>query len=155
MPRPNTDNERKQFYSISEVAKIIGVNETALRFWEKEFKEINPRRSSRGVRFYSNEDLETIKLIHYLTKEKGLTLEGVRKRLRDNKAKENSTLEVLQRLKEIRSELLSIRNNIELIETKEAKARLKKGKEEKKEDPADTGNEDGGDDGTFTELSLF
>lgn len=133
MPRPNFDNERKQFYSISEVAKIIGVNETALRFWEKEFKEINPRRSGRGIRFYSNDDLETIKLIHYLTKEKGLTLEGARKRLKENRKKEASAMDVLQRLQEIRSELLAIRNNIELIETKaESVSKPQKNKAEEK-----------------------
>ena len=152
MPRPNFDNERKQFYSISEVAKIIGVNETALRFWEKEFKEINPRRSGRGIRFYSNDDLETIKLIHYLTKEKGLTLEGTRKRLKENRKKEASAMDVLQRLQEIRSELLAIRNNIELIETK---AESKKDKAEEKEAhqiPEDT-KEDGND--TLQTLTLF
>lgn len=152
MPRPNFDNERKQFYSISEVAKIIGVNETALRFWEKEFKEINPRRSGRGIRFYSNDDLETIKLIHYLTKEKGLTLEGARKRLKENRKKEASAMDVLQRLQEIRSELLAIRNNIELIETK---AESKKDKAEEKEAhkiPEDT-KEDGND--TLQTLTLF
>lgn len=152
MPRPNFDNERKQFYSISEVAKIIGVNETALRFWEKEFKEINPRRSGRGIRFYSNDDLETIKLIHYLTKEKGLTLEGARKRLKENRKKEASAMDVLRRLQEIRSELLAIRNNIELIETK---AESKKDKAEEKEAhqiPEDT-KEDGND--TLQTLTLF
>ena len=152
MPRPNFDNERKQFYSISEVAKIIGVNETALRFWEKEFKEINPRRSGRGIRFYSNDDLETIKLIHYLTKEKGLTLEGARKRLKENRKKEASAMDVLQRLQEIRSELLAIRNNIELIETK---AESKKDKAEEKEAlqiPEDA-KEDGND--TLQTLTLF
>ena len=152
MPRPNFDNERKQFYSISEVAKIIGVNETALRFWEKEFKEINPRRSGRGIRFYSNDDLETIKLIHYLTKEKGLTLEGARKRLKENRKKEASAMDVLQRLQEIRSELLAIRNNFYIIETK-AESKLDKADEkEAHQIPEDT-KEDGND--TLQTLTLF
>lgn len=127
MPRPNFDNERKQFYSISEVAKITGMNETTLRFWEKEFKEINPRRSGRGIRFYSNDDLKTIQLVQYLTKEKGLTLEGARKRLKENRGKEASAMDILQRLQNIRGELLAIRNNIELLETRDAApARQKK-----------------------------
>lgn len=152
MPRPNFDNERKQFYSISEVAKIIGVNETALRFWEKEFKEINPRRSGRGIRFYSNDDLETIKLIHYLTKEKGLTLEGARKRLKKNRKKEASAMDVLQRLQEIRSELLAIRNNIELIETKAESKKDKAEEKEARQIPEDA-KEDGND--TLQTLTLF
>lgn len=120
MANENSDNERKQFYSIGEVARIVGANETTLRFWEKEFKEISPRRSSRGVRFYSNDDLKTIKLIHHLIKEKGMTLDGTRKRLKDNRSKESNTLNVVNRLQELRAELIAIRNGIELIETKKS-----------------------------------
>ncbi|MEG1573981.1 MAG: MerR family transcriptional regulator [Bacteroidales bacterium] len=118
MANANSDYEQKQFYSIGEVSKIVGTNETTLRFWEKEFNEINPRRSSRGVRFYSNDDLKTIKLIHHLIKEKGLTLDGTRKRLKNNRSKESNTLEILNRLQELRTDLIAIRNGVELIGTK-------------------------------------
>lgn len=155
MPQINSDKERKQFYSISEVARIVGVNETALRFWEKEFKEISPRRSGRGIRFYSNDDLDTIKLIHYLVKDKGLTLEGARKRLKENRGKEASAMDVLQRLQDIRRELLAIRNNIELIEAREeVPAKAGKGRNPGKEAilPSDTKKED---DASHPTLTLF
>lgn len=135
---------------------MIGVNETALRFWEKEFKEINPRRSGRGIRFYSNDDLETIKLIYHLTKEKGLTLEGARKRLRENRSKEVSTMDVLQRLQDIRSELLSIRNNIELIETKEDKQSKPKAEKNLPDETRQTGEPaTEKEDDTLPPLTLF
>ena len=110
---------KKQFYSISEVAEIVGTNESTLRFWEREFKEIKPRRASRGIRLYSNADLQIVKLIYHLVKEKGLTLDGAKKRLKENIAKENSVMEVINRLKDIRAELMAVRNYIDFLETEE------------------------------------
>ena len=110
---------KKQFYSISEVAEIVGTNESTLRFWEREFKEIKPRRASRGIRLYSNADLQIVKLIYHLVKEKGLTLDGSKKRLKENIAKENSVMEVITRLKDIRAELMAVRNYIDFLETEE------------------------------------
>ena len=110
---------KKQFYTISEVAEIVGTNESTLRFWEREFKEIKPRRASRGIRLYSNADLHIVKLIYHLVKEKGLTLDGAKKRLKENVVKENSVMEVINRLKEVRAELLAVRNYIDFLETEE------------------------------------
>ena len=110
---------KKQFYTISEVAEIVGTNESTLRFWEREFKEIKPRRASRGIRLYSNADLQIVKLIYHLVKEKGLTLDGAKKRLKENVVKENSVMEVINRLKEVRAELLAVRNYIDFLETEE------------------------------------
>lgn len=119
MEGERSEYPKKQFYSISEVAEIVGTNESTLRFWEREFKEIKPRRASRGVRLYSNADLQIVKLIYHLVKEKGLTLDGAKKRLKENSVKENSTMEVVNRLKEVRAELMAIRNYIDFLETEE------------------------------------
>lgn len=119
MENERSEYAKKQFYSIGEVAEIVGTNESTLRFWEREFKEIKPRRASRGVRLYSNGDLETVKLIHYLVKEKGLTLDGAKKRLKENTSKESNTMQVINKLKDIRAELMSIRNYIEILEIEE------------------------------------
>ena len=119
MEGERSEYPKKQFYSISEVAEIVGTNESTLRFWEREFKEIKPRRASRGIRLYSNADLQIVKLIYHLVKEKGLTLDGAKKRLKENSAKENSIMEVMNRLKEVRAELLAIRNYIDFLETEE------------------------------------
>lgn len=119
MKNEPSEYAKKQFYSIGEVAEIVGTNESTLRFWEREFKEIKPRRASRGVRLYSNGDLATVKLIHYLVKEKGLTLDGAKKRLKENVSKESNTMQVINKLKDVRSELMSIRNYIEILEMEE------------------------------------
>ncbi len=136
MAGERSEYPKKQFYSISEVAEIVGTNESTLRFWEREFKEIKPRRASRGVRLYSNSDLEVVKLIYHLVKEKGLTLDGAKKRLKDNPAKENTTIEVVNRLKDVRAELMAIRNYIEFLEAEEnEKSMRKKTKKSEEEQP--------------------
>lgn len=126
MEGERSEYPKKQFYSISEVAEIVGTNESTLRFWEREFKEIKPRRASRGIRLYSNSDLQVVKLIYHLIKEKGLTLDGAKKRLKENSAKENSVMDVINRLKEVRAELMAIRNYIDFLETEERERTTKK-----------------------------
>ena len=69
---------QRLYYSISEVAKMFDVNESTLRFWEKEFDIIQPRKTAKGTRFYRQEDIESVRLIYHLVKEKGLTLAGAR-----------------------------------------------------------------------------
>ena len=66
----------KLYYSISEVAAMFKINQSNLRFWEKEFKQLKPRRNDKGTRFYTNEDIATIKKIVFLVEEQKLTLEG-------------------------------------------------------------------------------
>ena len=126
MEGERSEYPKKQFYSISEVAEIVGTNESTLRFWEREFKEIKPRRASRGIRLYSNADLQVVKLIYHLVKEKGLTLDGAKKRLKENSAKENSIMDVISRLKDVRAELMAIRNYIDFLETEERERTAKK-----------------------------
>lgn len=97
------------FYSISEVAEIFNVNETLLRYWEKEFPSIKPNKVGRGVRQYTKEDIEQIRLVHHLVKERGMTLQGARETIkRDKNGDTNKKIEVINRLKEIRTELQSI-----------------------------------------------
>ena len=72
---------QKQYFSISEVAKIFGVNASLLRFWEKEFKQIQPKTNARGKRSYRAKDIDTIRSIYVLVKEQGFTLEGAKKAL--------------------------------------------------------------------------
>ena len=64
----NETNQHRLYYTIGEVADYFNVNESLLRFWEKEFDIINPRKSSKGTRYYSPVDIENIRLIYYLTK---------------------------------------------------------------------------------------
>lgn len=110
----NADKELKLYYSIGEVAEIFGVTETLLRYWEKEFPTvIAPRKVGRNIRQYTKEDIESIRLVYHLVKEKGMTLQGARRILKGNKAAAVQTMEVINRLKEIREELVCIKNEID------------------------------------------
>ena len=113
------DTEKKQkriYYTIGDVAEYFGVNESTLRYWEDEFDIITPRRSSRGVRFYNREDIDNVRLVYYLLKEKGLTLAGAKKQLRENRSGVIRSNEIISRLKSVREELCGIRNELAKID---------------------------------------
>ena len=109
----NTDNKLKLYYSISEVAAMFDVNESLLRFWEKEFPQLNPKKGGRGIRQYRKEDIETVKLIYHLVKERGMTLPGARQRMKDNKETTLRNFEIVDRLKSIREELVGMRDALD------------------------------------------
>ncbi|MBP6065402.1 MerR family transcriptional regulator [Bacteroides sp.] len=107
------DRKMKLYYSISEVAELFGVNQSLLRFWEKEFPQIAPKTIGRGIRQYRKEDVETVGLIYHLVKEKGMTLPGARQRLKDNREATVRNYEIVSRLKDIKEELLAIRKELD------------------------------------------
>lgn len=109
------DKELKLYYSISEVAKMFGVNESLLRYWEKEFPMIAPKKAGGNIRQYRKEDIENIRLVYHLVKEKGMTLAGAKQRLKMNKETAMNTAEILDRLKEIKKELLSMRKELDYL----------------------------------------
>ena len=109
------DKELKLYYSISEVAKMFGVNESLLRYWEKEFPMIAPKKAGGNIRQYRKEDIENIRLVYHLVKEKGMTLAGAQQRLKMNKETTMNTAEILERLKEIKKELLSMRKELDYL----------------------------------------
>ena len=109
------DKELKLYYSISEVAKMFGVNESLLRYWEKEFPMIAPKKAGGNIRQYRKEDIENIRLVYHLVKEKGMTLAGAKQRLKMNKETAMNTAEILERLKEIKKELLSMRKELDYL----------------------------------------
>ena len=112
------EKKDKLYYSISEVAQMFGLNEPTLRYWEKEFDIINPRRAAKGVRFYRQEDIEAVRQIYHLVKERGLTLAGARQKLRDNRDSVERQAELAARLKAVREELQNLKNAFEEIEKK-------------------------------------
>lgn len=99
---------KRLYYSIQEVADHFAVNVSLLRFWEKEFENINPKKTSGGTRQYTKDDIQQVEIVYHLVKEKGLTLEGARQELKDNKDPENARIETIERLKTIKKELLSL-----------------------------------------------
>ncbi|MCQ2076602.1 MAG: MerR family transcriptional regulator [Bacteroidaceae bacterium] len=107
----NADKNLKQFFSISEVASHLGVSETLLRFWEKEFPTIiKPQKGARGIRKYTQKDIDNISTIYHLVKERGMTLDGARKAITSKRGVEafRKQVEVIERLKSVRDELQAI-----------------------------------------------
>lgn len=101
MPYTGTPKLEKLYYSISEVAKVIGESPSLIRFWEKKFPAIRPKKNTQGVRLYTSQDLKTIIRIHNLVKHKGFTLEGANLELKKMKTiKQEETL--INNLQEIR-----------------------------------------------------
>jgi DNA-binding transcriptional MerR regulator len=100
----------KMFYTIGEVAAMLGENTSLVRFWTNRFGDIiRPNKNKKGNRMFTPNDVENIKLIYYLVREKGLTLDGAHKRIKENKTGEDHTLEVVQALEKVKAELLSIK----------------------------------------------
>ena len=91
----NPNKELKLYYSIGEVAKMFNVNESLLRFWEKEFPFITPKKAGGNVRQYRKEDIENIRLVYHLVKEKGLTLQGAKQKLKVSKDTSIRTTEIV------------------------------------------------------------
>lgn len=107
------DDSRKLFYSIGEVAALFQVNESTLRYWEKEFPTvIKPKKNAKGTRNYTKEDIENVRLVHFLLKEKGMTLVGARKKLREEKKGMTAQHELTDRLKKIKTELLKLQSEL-------------------------------------------
>jgi len=100
------------YYSITEVAAQCNVNASLLRFWEKEFPQLKPRKNEKGTRFYTSDNILLIKQIFHLVREQHLTLEGARNKLKNKKENVEKTQEVVERLKKVRKELLSIRKEL-------------------------------------------
>jgi len=101
------------FYSIGEVAEMFGVNTSLIRFWEKEFDIIKPHKNKKGNRLFTPKDVENFHLIFHLVKEKGMTLKGAQKKLKENHDDTVNNFEVVSKLKEIRELLVEVRDNID------------------------------------------
>jgi len=108
----NNIKKKKLFYSIGEVAEMLGEQTSAVRYWEKEFDIVKPQKNKKGNRMFTAEDVENLKMIHYLLKEKGMTIAGVKKKMSENPEDVRKNHEVIQSLKEIRSILVSMRDTL-------------------------------------------
>ena len=102
----------KIFYSTGDVAKIMKVNVSKVRFWEKEFNIINPNRNSAGKRKFTKQDIEKIKLIDQLLNEKKYTIKGAKRIIKLKKEKIKNEYQIIERLKKIKSFLQELQKNI-------------------------------------------
>lgn len=95
----------KKYYKISEVAELLGIAPSTLRFWESQFTVIKPKRNDRGSRFYTPQDIETIRMVYYLVKEKGLKLDAAQEQIRRNHSGVSRRHQTVERLKSVRNRL--------------------------------------------------
>ncbi len=108
----DTKKENKLYYTIGEVAKMFDVNVSLIRYWENQFSILKPKKNKKGNRLFTPKDIDNLHLIFHLVKEKKLTLEGAKLKLKENRENTIQTFEVIKRLKNIKSTLLEIRDSI-------------------------------------------
>ena len=106
------DLPEKRYYKIGEVAQAFQVNTSLIRFWEKEFDVLKPKKNAKGNSLFTQEDLKNIKIIYNLVKENGFTLEGAKQKLKKNPAGTFNSHEIISRLEAVKAELIKIKNQL-------------------------------------------
>ena len=104
---------KKIFYSMGEVSEMLDVNPSLLRFWEKKFDILRPKKNKKGNRMFTPEDIRNLKIIYHLVKENGMTLAGAQKRLKQNRADIEREMELSERLHAIKAILLEVKQRID------------------------------------------
>jgi DNA-binding transcriptional MerR regulator len=102
----------KLYYSIGEVAEMLDVNASLLRFWEKEFDIIKPQKNAKGNRIYKEQDVKNLKLIHHLVKERGFTLDGAKKKIKEQHKSLLEKSEMIESLKHVKDVLLELKESL-------------------------------------------
>ncbi|WP_298902494.1 MerR family transcriptional regulator [uncultured Psychroserpens sp.] len=106
------DLPEKRYYGIGEVAKAFNVNTSLIRFWEKEFDVLKPKKNAKGNRKFTPEDIKNLKFIYHLVKERGFTLEGAKTHLKEGKKQSLSTFEIIEKLESVKAQLLKIKSQL-------------------------------------------
>ena len=102
----------KIYFSIGELAKAFDVNASLIRFWDKEFDILKPKKNAKGNRQFTQEDVKNLKLIYHLVKERGFTLDGAKTHLKEGQKKTLDKFEIISKLESIKAQLLNIKNGI-------------------------------------------
>ncbi|MDB9775967.1 MerR family transcriptional regulator [Vicingaceae bacterium] len=108
LPLENT----KLYYTIGEVSKLFNVNASLIRFWEKEFDILQPKKNKKGNRLFTQKDVDNLQIIYHLVKERGYKLDGAKKKLKENKEDTMNEMEMISSLKKIRSFLVSLKEEM-------------------------------------------
>jgi DNA-binding transcriptional MerR regulator len=106
------DLPEKRYYSIGELSKAFNVNASLIRFWDKEFDVLKPKKNAKGNRMFTPEDVKNLQLIYHLVKERGFTLEGAKVHLKEGQKKSMDKYEIIRKLELIRTNLLNIKNEL-------------------------------------------
>ncbi len=105
-------NSKKIYYSMGEVSEMMDVNPSLIRFWEQKFDMLKPHKNKKGNRMFTPADVDTLKLIYHLVKERGMTLDGAARKLKAGTEGVERDMELMERLQSVRALLLEIRNEL-------------------------------------------
>ena len=108
----NKKPTEKLFYKISEVAKMFAMNISAVRYWEKEFDILKPKKNKKGNRLFTTKDIKNLQIIYHLVKERGFTIEGAKKKLKENKEDTIDNIEIVNHLRDIWGFLVNLREEL-------------------------------------------
>lgn len=106
------DLPEKRYYSIGELAKAFSVNASLIRFWDKEFDVLKPKKNAKGNRMFTPEDVKNLQLIYHLVKERGFTLEGAKVHLKEGQKKTMDKFEIIRKLEAIKTNLIHLKNEL-------------------------------------------
>lgn len=106
------DLPEKRYYAIGEVAKAFGVNTSLIRFWEKEFDALKPKKNAKGNRKFTPDDIKNLQFIYHLVKERGFTLEGAKTHIKEEKQKSLTNFEIISKLEGVKAQLLKLKNEL-------------------------------------------
>ncbi|NBL64381.1 MerR family transcriptional regulator [Flavobacterium sp. NST-5] len=104
--------QEKRYFSIGELAKAFDVNASLIRFWDKEFDIIKPKKNAKGNRMFTHEDVKNLQLIYHLVKERGFTLDGAKTHLKEGQKKTLDKFEIVAKLEAIKAQLKEIKNEL-------------------------------------------
>ncbi|MFC2125952.1 MerR family transcriptional regulator [Bacteroidota bacterium] len=102
----------KKYFTIGEVAEQLDVATSLIRFWESEFEIIKPKKNRKGNRQFTREDIENVKLIYHLVKERGYTLQGAKDLLKNNTSSVKDNMDMIDSLKKVRKFLIELKNQL-------------------------------------------
>ncbi|MFL2582724.1 MAG: MerR family transcriptional regulator [Flavobacteriales bacterium] len=102
----------KLYFSIGEAAEILDVNTSLIRFWEKEFIILKPKKNKKGNRQFTKEDIENLKMIHHLVKERGFTLQGAKEKLKKEKKTTKKEVSIVESLENVKTFLLQLKKEL-------------------------------------------
>jgi DNA-binding transcriptional MerR regulator len=102
----------KLYFSIGEVAEMFKVAPSLIRFWQTEFDIINPKKNRKGNRQFTKDDIENLKIVYHLVKEKGYTLQGAKEIIKTGKVKAMNNLDMIKSLEKVKSFLIELKKNL-------------------------------------------
>ena len=102
----------KLYFSIGEAAEILDVNTSLIRFWEKEFIMLKPKKNKKGNRQFTKEDIENLKIIYHLVKERGFTLQGAKEKLKKGKISTKKEVDIVESLENVKIFLLNLKKEL-------------------------------------------